>query len=194
MSNYKVLTKCDDVSKLQEKLAYFASQDVDGLSDNIHLDPDTRHYVFEMFKAVRYSEDGTKSVGVLEVFPQYFEGTTDEDGNVVKPDLFTVINTGGEVLKVLASSIKYQEDVYDNLDENGIAEIREVVPETVTYPVEVEPAVYAPDTKDMVVETFEGEFGTETYTYEVVVKGEMISPPVYEDQEFPQSYRFADLA
>ena len=192
--NYLVLTKCPDVAALQPRLEFFASQDIDGLSDRIRFDEETGHYVFDMFKAVVYSEDGTKSVGILEVFPQYFEGVKDEEGNIIEPDLFTVINTGGEVLKVLASGYKYQEDVYDNLDADGIAEIREVVPETVMLPVEVEPAVYGPDTVDVVVETFEGEFGMETYTYEVRVPGEMISPPVYEDQEFSQSYRFAALA
>ena len=87
-----------------------------------------------MFKSVVYSEDGAKSVGILEVFPQYYEGVADEDGNIVKPDLFTVINSGGEVLQDLASCIKYLtptqvNDVYSYLDDEGIAKIREVVPE-----------------------------------------------------------------
>jgi hypothetical protein len=87
-----------------------------------------------MFKSVVYSEDGTKSVGILEIFPQYYNGVTDEDGNVVNPDLFTVINTGGEVLQDLASCSKYLtptqvNDVYSYLDAEGIAKIREVVPE-----------------------------------------------------------------
>jgi len=190
MSNYIVLTYCPSVNLLQDKLAYFASMNIDGLSDRIYFNEDTGTYTFDMFKMVRYSEDGTKSAGILEVFPQYFEGTRDENGNIINPDLFTVINTGGVVLEVLASTIKYEEDVYNHLDEEGIAKLREIVPETITIPVEVEPAVYGPDTVDIVVEVIDGE----TYTYEVRVPGEMISPPVYEDQEFPQSYKFAELA
>jgi hypothetical protein len=127
------------VEAFQKRLAYFAQQDVEGISNRIHVNPETRNYIFDMFKAVVYSElvyseDGAKSVGILEVFPQYYDGITDEDGNVVKPDLFTVINAGGEVLQDLASCSKYAtptqaNDVYSYLDAEGIAKIREVVPE-----------------------------------------------------------------
>ena len=130
--NYLVLTKCDDTTALQAKLAYFASQSIDGLSSRISMNEETSRYIFDMFKVVKYSEDGSKSVGILEIFPQYFEGVKDEDGNIIKPDLFTVINTGGEVLKVLASGIKYQEDVYDNLTDESILSIREVIDEFIT--------------------------------------------------------------
>ena len=132
--NYLVLSFCPNVEALEKRLAYFAQQDIEGISNRIHMNPETRNYIFEMFKEVAYSEDGTKSVGILEVFPQYYDGVTDEDGNVVKPDLFTVINSGGEVLQDLASCSKYAtptqaNDVYSYLDAEGIAKIREVVPE-----------------------------------------------------------------
>jgi hypothetical protein len=132
--NYLVLSFCPNVEAFQKRLAYFAQQDIEGISDRIHVNPETRNYIFDMFKEVAYSEDGTKSAGILEIFPQYYNGVTDEDGNVVKPDLFTVINTGGEVLQDLASCVKYLtptqvNDVYSYLDAEGIAKIREVVPE-----------------------------------------------------------------
>jgi len=132
--NYLVLSFCPNVEAFQKRLAYFAQQDVEGISNRIHMNPETRNYIFDMFKSVVYSEDGAKSVGILEVFPQYYEGVADEDGNIVKPDLFTVINSGGEVLQDLASCIKYLtptqvNDVYSYLDDEGIAKIREVVPE-----------------------------------------------------------------
>ena len=132
--NYLVLSFCPNVEAFQKRLAYFAQQDVEGISNRIHMNPETRNYIFDMFKEVAYSEDGAKSVGILEVFPQYYEGVADEDGNIVKPDLFTVINTGGEVLQDLASCSKYStptqvNDVYSYLDDEGIAKIREVVPE-----------------------------------------------------------------
>jgi hypothetical protein len=135
--NYLVLSFCPNVEAFQKRLAYFAQQDVEGISNRIHMNPETRNYIFDMFKEVAYSEDGTKSAGILEIFPQYYDGVTDEDGNVVKPDLFTVINTGGEVLQDLASCSKYLtptqvNDVYSYLDADGIDKIREVVPQYTT--------------------------------------------------------------
>ena len=135
--SYLVLSYCPNVAAFQQKLAYFAQQDIEGISDRIHINPETRHYIFDMFKSVVYSEDGTKSAGILEVFPQYYDGITGENGEVIKPDLFTVINTGGEVLQDLASCIKYVtptqvNDVYSYLDDEGIAKIREVVPQYTT--------------------------------------------------------------
>jgi hypothetical protein len=132
--NYLVLSYCPNVAAFQHTLAYFAQQDIEGISNRIHVNPETRNYIFDMFKAVVYSEDGAKSVGILEVFPQYYEGVTDENGSIIKPDLFTVINSGGEVLQDLASCTKYLtptqvNDVYSYLDGEGIAKIREVVPE-----------------------------------------------------------------
>ncbi len=135
--NYLVLSFCPNVAALQHTLAYFANQDIEGISNRIHMNPETRNYIFDMFKKVVYSEDGTKSVGILEVFPQYYEGITGENGEVIKPDLFTVINSGGEVLQDLASCIKYAtptkvNDVYSLLDAEGIAKVREVIPEFTT--------------------------------------------------------------
>ena len=130
--SYLVIAKCDNTALLQSTLGYFKDNHVEGLTERIKENEETGNLLFDMFKKVIYSEDGTKSVGLLEVFNHHFEGQKDEEGNIIKPDLFSVINAQGEVLKVLASGIKYQENVFDKLDSEGIASIREVIDEYTT--------------------------------------------------------------
>ena len=141
--NILVLTYCENVDGLQERLAYFASQNIEGLSDRITFDVETQRYNFNMFKSVRYSEDGAKSVGILEVFPQYWNGTFDENGNMVTHGLFEIINQPSTVIEPLADCVKYisptqVNDVYANLSFSDISKIRQVVPEFITVTVEDE--------------------------------------------------------
>jgi len=89
------------------------------------------------FKEVLYTQDGSKSVGILDVPAHYYEGITGENGSVIKQDIFTIINSSGVILEDLASCFKYAtptqvNDVYAGLTEAGIAKIREVVPEFTT--------------------------------------------------------------
>ncbi len=80
MNNIIAISKCDDTTKLQARLAQLSSANINGLSDRIAFNEDTSKYLFNMFKGVKYSDDGLKSVGVLEILPHFFYGIEDEDG------------------------------------------------------------------------------------------------------------------
>lgn len=134
MSNYIAVSYCPDTSLLQARLNELANAGISGLSDRITLNEDSGTYLMQMFKAVKYSDDGTKSVGVLEVYPNAMLGTFDEDGIMIAPPLMDVINANGVVIEVLASDIKdNQADIWNQIDANGIAAIRTCHPETLVY-------------------------------------------------------------
>ena len=131
--NILAITHCPDTSKLQTRLAQLAQLDVKELSERIKQDEDTGRYLVNMFKGVKYSDDGTQSIGLLEIYPHLFFGTFDEDGALLSPPLLSIINQNEVIIEVLAHGVKYQENPFDSLDSDGIAKVRACHPETVTY-------------------------------------------------------------
>mgnify|MGYP005998020831 CR=1 FL=1 len=100
------VTFCRDVSKLQIRLAEF-----------------------KMFKGVVYSDDGTKSSGLLEIFDHLFFGIKDENDNLIAPPLLSVINQNESIIEVFSYGTKYKDNPFDTLTPEQIADIRLCYPE-----------------------------------------------------------------